>query len=68
MPEKPIIWRAYCITCQKDVYDRAANGIFVQAAGERHLRENPCHQVILGFSLSLPGQVSPEIMRMATGI
>jgi hypothetical protein len=45
-----MIWIAYCKDCQKEI-DRAPNGIFVECAGKRHIRENNDHKIIIGYEI-----------------
>jgi hypothetical protein len=63
MSENLAQWQAYCFTCKKRLNDPMANGIFAQAYGERHLREYPEHDVMLGFRLNAL-QIAPQIIDM----
>jgi hypothetical protein len=45
-------WIAYCTKCKKDLTEGGwENGAMVQAAGSLHQKDNPDHEVIIGFTL-----------------
>lgn len=60
-------WIAYCTKCKKDLTEGGwENGAMVQAAGSLHQKDNPDHEVIIGFTLKRKEEENEDSKRKSS--